>query len=113
KRISTLLKQKETEIQNINSTFQTEFTNIKATANQNYDSDRKAFRTEFDTIKQSYETEKKNFRTEFDTIKESFNSEIEEIKQGIDTDTARLINDLKQKLDDAKKIVGVIGDVSV
>lgn len=113
KRISTLLTQKETEIQNINSTFQTEFTNIKATANQNYDSDRKAFRTEFDTIKQSYETEKKNFRTEFDTIKESFNSEIEEIKQGIDTDTARLINDLKQKLDDAKKIVGVIGDVSV
>ena len=107
------MTQKETEIQNINSTFQTDFANIKATANQNYDSDRKTFRTEFDTIKQSYETEKKNFRTEFDTIKESFNAEIEEIKQEIDTDTTTLISDLNQKLDDAKKIVGVIGDVSV
>jgi len=113
KRISTLLTQKETEIQNINSTFQTDFANIKATANQNYDSDRKTFRTEFDTIKQSFETEKKNFRTEFNTIKESFNAEIEEIKQEIDTDTTTLISDLNQKLDDAKKIVGVIGDVSV
>lgn len=113
KRITSLLTQKETEIQNINSTFQTDFANIKATANQNYDSDRKAFRTEFDTIKQSYETEKKNFRTEFDTIKETFNGEIEEIKQAIDTDTTTLINDLNQKLDDAKKIIGVIGDVSV
>lgn len=112
-RISTLLTQKETEIQNINSTFQTEFANIKATANQNYDSDRNVFRTEFNAIKQSYETENKNFRTEFDNIKKSFNAEIEEMKQGVEVDTTTITNDLKQKLEEAKKIVGVIGDVSV
>ena len=37
KRIKSSLEQKELEIQNINSTFQTDFANIKATANQNYD----------------------------------------------------------------------------
>lgn len=113
KRVSTILEQKETEIQNINSTFQTEFTNIKATANQNHESDRKTFRTELDSIKQNYETEKKNFRTEFNNIKNTIGSEIGELKSGIETDTTKIINDLKQKLDDAKKIVGVIGDVSV
>ena len=55
KRIKSSLEQKEIEIQNINSTFQTDFANIKATANQNYDSDRKAFRTEFDSLKQNKE----------------------------------------------------------
>jgi hypothetical protein len=95
KRISALLEQKETEIQNLNSSFQIEFTNIKSTANQNYDFDRKTFRTEFDNIKQT------------------LNSEIEEIKQSIDNDTSELIEKLDKKLDEAKKIVGVIGDVSV
>jgi len=95
KRISTLLEQKKTEIQNLNSNFQTEFTNIKSTANQNYDSDRKTFRTEFDSLKQT------------------LNTEIEEIKQNIDSDTSELIEKLDKKLEEAKKIVGVIGDVSV
>lgn len=95
KRISTLLEQKETEIQNLNSNFQTEFTNIKSTAKQNYDSDRKTFRTEFDSLKQT------------------INTEIEEIKQNIDSDTSELIEKLDKKLEEAKKIVGVIGDVSV
>ena len=95
KRISTLLEQKETEIQNLNSNFQTEFTNIKSTANQNYDSDRKTFRTEFDSLKQT------------------LNTEIVEIKESIDSDTSALIEKLDKKLEEAKKIVGVIGDVSV
>lgn len=95
KRISTILEQKETEIQNLNSNFQTEFTNIKSTANQNYDSDRMTFRTEFDSLKQT------------------LNTEIEEIKQNIDSYTSELIEKLDKKLEEAKKIVGVIGDVSV
>lgn len=113
KRIKTALEQKELEIQNINSTFQTDFANIKATANQNYDSDRKAFRTEFDSLKQNIDTDKKNFRVEFDSLKQTLNNEIEEIKTEIDTDTTTIINELNQKLNDAKNIVGVIGDVSV
>ncbi len=94
-RIKTVLEQKEIELQNINSTFKTDFANIKATANQNYESDRKSFRTEFDALKQT------------------LNNEIEEIKAEIDTDTTTLITGLNQKFNEAKKIVGVIGDVSV
>lgn len=113
KRIKTALEQKEIELQSINSTFQTDFANIKATANQNYESDRKSFRTEFDTIKQSIDSDKKIFRIEFDDLKQTLNNEIEEIKTEINTDTTTLITELNQKLNEAKKIVGVIGDVSV
>lgn len=112
-RIKTALEQKEIELQNIISTFQTDFANIKATANQNYESDRKSFRTEFDSIKQSIDSDKKSFRTEFDDLKQTLNNEIEEIKTVIDTDTTTIISELNQKLNEAKKIVGVIGDVSV
>lgn len=113
KRIKSSLEQKELEIQNINSTFQTDFANIKATANQNYDSDRKAFRTEFDSLKQNIDAEKMNFRVKFDTLMSTLNNEIEEIKTEIDTNTTTIIDELNQKLVDAKNIVGVIGDVSV
>lgn len=113
KKINNLLEQKEREIQNINSTFQTEFSNIKSTAQQEYETDRKRIKNDFNSIKQNFESDKEKFRSEFDTLKESLNKEIEEKKETINSDTTTLINDLKQKLQDAKNIVGVIGDVSV
>ena len=72
-----------------------------------------SLQTDYNTIKQNFESDKEKFRTEFDTLKESLKKEIKEKKETIDTDTTTLINDLKQKLQDAKNIVGVIGDVSV
>ena len=95
KNINNKLSQKETEIQNLNSTFQTEFSNIKSTSNQNYENDRNTFRVEFDNLKQS-------LTTEISTTKEQINS-----------NTENVIENLNTKLEEAKKIVGVIGDISV
>lgn len=92
-KLSKLLAQKETEIQNLNSSFQTEYINIKNTANQNYELDRKTFRAEIDK-------EKSNYR-----------AEIDKIKQTIDADTSNLVKSLNNKLDEAKMIVNVIGNV--
>jgi len=94
-RVSSILTQKEAEIQNLNSTFQTDFTNIKSTANQNFESDIKIFRTEFEALKQT------------------LNSEFVKIEESIRNDTGITIQELSIKLTEAKKIVGVIGDVSV
>ncbi|MBL3658292.1 hypothetical protein [Fulvivirga sediminis] len=94
-RLFKLVEAKESEIQNLNSNFQTEFTNIKTKATQEYETDRKTFRTEIDTDKQT------------------FKKEIESIKKEIDTDTTELIEKLETKLAEAKSIVNVIGNVGV
>lgn len=91
----TTLKQKELEIQNLNKSFQTNFEAIKTTATQNYEQDRKTF------------------RAEFDTSKKSLNEEVEKLKSEIDTGTDQIIKDLETKLEEAKKIVGVVSDKAV
>lgn len=94
-RLSKLVEEKEIEIKNLNSNFQTEFTGIKTKATQEYETDRKIF------------------RTEIDTDKKTFKSEIEALKIDIDTDTTGLVKKLETKLEEAKKIVNVIGNVGV
>lgn len=93
--LNSLLTEKENEINNLNSNFTTEFENIRASATQNYESDRT------------------NFRSEFDEMKQSMENDVKEVKNVIEADTNELIKQLNQKLQEAKKIVGVIGDVSV
>ncbi|MEO9477082.1 MAG: hypothetical protein ABJG41_16170 [Cyclobacteriaceae bacterium] len=95
KRLFKLLESKETEIQNLNSSFQTSFDNIKASATQNYEQDRKTF------------------RTEFDTKKEVLTEEISALKNSIDVDSDQIIKDLNTKLEEANKIVGVVSDRAV
>ena len=90
-----LLESKETEIQNLNTNFQTEFGNIKTKSEQDFSTDRTTF------------------RNEIEVEKEAFRSKIQELKDGIDTDTSELIDNLNQKLNEAKKIVNVIGNVAV
>lgn len=92
-RLSKLLAQKETAIQNLNSSFQTDYTNIKNSANQNYEQDRKTYRAEIDKEKNIYR------------------NEVDNLKKLIDTDTSKLVKSLEEKLDEAKKIVNVIGNV--
>lgn len=129
--LSKLLTQKESEIQNINSSFQTEFNNIKSTAVQTFeqersvfkaeiDSDRKAFtqerkafRTEIDSVKTTFEQERKAFRKEIDSDRETYQLEIEKHKAAITTETSELISELQQKLEESKKLVNVIGNVGV
>ena len=94
-RLSKLVEEKESQIENLNSNFQTEFTNIKNTSTQNIESDRKTFREEFNK-------DKKTFR-----------EEIEGLKEGIDNDTTDLVENLNKKLEEASKIVNVIGNVGV
>ncbi|RRO11751.1 hypothetical protein [Flavobacteriaceae bacterium 14752] len=94
-RLLKLIEGKEAEIQNLNSTFQTNFNNIKSEQ------------------KQSFENDKKTYRSEIDKSKELFRKEIDELKSGIDTDSSKLVEDLEAKLEEAKKIVNVIGNVGV
>lgn len=94
-RLLKLIEGKETEIQNLNSTFQTNFNNIKSEHNQNFEND------------------KKTYRSEIDKSKELFRKEIDELKSTIDTDTSSLITNLNTKLTEAKKLVNLIGNVGV
>jgi len=94
-RLLKLIEGKESEIQNLNSTFQTNFNNIKSEHNQ------------------SFENDKKTYRTEIDKAKESFRDEIDELKNNIDTDTTNIITQLNTKLTEAKKLVNLIGNVGV
>ena len=94
-RLLKLLENKETEIQNLTSTFRTDFDNIKSSHNQ------------------SFQNDKTTFRNEIDTAKEKFREEIEELKEGIDTDTSDLVTKLDTKLEEAEKLVNIIGNVGV
>jgi hypothetical protein len=94
-RLFKLLSDKEAQIQNLNSTFQTEFNNIKSQQNQGFKSDKKVF------------------RTEIDSAKEIFRKEIDDLKEGINTDTSDLVIELNSKLEEAKKLVNIIGNVGV
>ena len=93
--INTSLKQKELEIQNLNKQFQANFEAIKTSATQNYEHDRKTF------------------RNEFNKSKESLKNEVEKLKSEINTGTDQIIKNLEFKLEEAKKIVGVVSDKTV
>ncbi|WP_445749855.1 hypothetical protein [Polaribacter sp.] len=94
-RLLKLIEGKESEIQNLNSTFQTNFNNIKSEHNQNFEND------------------KKTYRSEIDKAKELYRKEIDELKNSIDTDTTSIITQLNTKLTEAKKLVNLIGNVGV
>lgn len=92
-RLANLLTTKEKEIQNLNSNFQTEFTNIKLTATNSYELDRKSYKSDF-------ENDREQFRTELNEEKERF----------VDSSNA-IIEELNTKLSEAQKLVNVIGNV--
>lgn len=94
-RLLKLIESKETEIQNLTSTFRTDFENIKSAHNQSFQNDRTTF------------------RNEIDSDKEQFREEIDNLKKDIDTDTSEMVENLNAKLEEAKKIVNVIGNVGV
>lgn len=94
-KVNSTLKQKELELQNLNNSFQNNFETIKTSATQNYEQDRKLF------------------RAEFDTSKKTLTDEVEKLKSDINTGTDQIIKNLEIKLEEAKKIVGVVSDKAV
>lgn len=104
--ITDLLTKKSTEITNLTSTFQTDFNNIKSSSLQNYENDRKAFRTEITT-------DRNNYKTEFTNDKEQFKKDVAQKILEIDKKTTETISNINQKLDEAKRLVNVIGNVGV
>lgn len=94
-RFEKVLEQKEAELNNLNDSFKTNFDNIKSSATQNYEQDRETFKDEFD--------EEKNKLTQ----------EVELLKKSIDNGTYDLVKKLEEKLEEAKKIVGVVSDKAV
>lgn len=94
-RLLALIEGKEIEIQNLSSTLQTNFNNIKSQNNQDFQND------------------KATFRNEIDSTKKVFRNEIDELKESIDTDTSDLVAKLQKKLDEAERLVNIIGNVGV
>lgn len=94
-RLDKLIEEKESEIENLTETYSSKYETIKSNAESTQESDREIFRQEIDLDKQT-------FRKEIDGLKET-----------IDGDTTDLVTDLTQKLEEAKKIVNVIGNVGV
>lgn len=95
KRLFKLLEAKEAEIQNLSTQYQTDFSALKAKVNLDIEADRNSFRREIDSEKDTYRLE------------------IDELKETIDKYTTGLVSSLNTKLDEAKKIVNVIGNVGV
>jgi len=91
-RLSNLLTLKENEIQNLNSNFQTEFKNIKLTATNSYELDRKSYKSDFEKDREQYRTE------------------LNEQKEQLTNSSNAIIEELKAKLLDAQKLVNVIGN---
>ncbi len=106
KNISNLLTTKTNEITNLTSTFQTNFNNFQTTATQKIENDRKTFRSEISS-------DREVFRNEITKDRETFRKEIEDKKINIDNSTAKTIEVIKEKLEEAKKLVNVIGNVGV
>ncbi|MDC1285303.1 hypothetical protein N8Z33_01300 [Flavobacteriaceae bacterium] len=105
-KISDLITTKTTEINNLTTTFQTGFNNIQSTANQNIENDRKTFRNEITADRDA-------FRTEITKDREYFSKEIDDQITNIETDTTKTVEHINTKLDEAKKLVNVIGNVGV
>lgn len=104
--LSSLLTTKTNEINNLISSFSTEFGNFKSTANQNIESDRKNFRNEITN-------DRNTFRTEITTDREIFRKEIDEKINEIEKNTTQTVESINVKLEEAKKLVNIIGNVGV
>ena len=100
------LSEKETEIQNVLIKYNSEFELLKTTANTNIEADRKKF-------KDLNEADRKNyigiFQGEQDMLKEKIEIQIDESKNK----SIEYINFLNTKLEEAKKIVNIIGNIGV
>lgn len=94
--VETELAKKETDIQNISKAIADKQTQIE-TLNQ-------SFQTNFDLIKSTE-------ATKFEELRERLKKTLEEQAKRIEDDTKSLVDRLNHKEDEAKKLVNVIGNI--
>ena len=95
KKLISLIDGKEMEIENLNSSFQTSFDNIKSQHDQ------------------QFSTALKSYSADIEKSKGQFRNEIDELKSNIDTGTSDLVTKLETKHSEAKKLVNLIGNVGI
>ncbi len=100
------LANKEVEIQNVLSNYNTEFETIKAN-NSN------TFKTEKKKFNDSIEADRKAFKELIDADKDSYKQEYEKQKSDLEKQTVETVKELQSKLEEAKKIVNIVGNVGV
>lgn len=65
------------------------------------------------SFKETIESDREEYREEINEQQNTFRAEIDDLKEKIDTDTSDLVSKLEKKLEDAKKIVNIVGNVGV
>ncbi|AHW61560.1 hypothetical protein SAMN05444285_1674 [Draconibacterium orientale] len=105
-KITELLATKTNEINTLTTTYKTDYENIKSVANQSFENERKTFRTEITTDREKY-------KNEISQDRETFRKEIDKQKNTIETESTTILKNIESKLEEAKKLVNVIGNVGV
>ncbi|MBK6773183.1 MAG: hypothetical protein IPG78_13855 [Ignavibacteria bacterium] len=100
------LSEKETEIQNVLSKYNSEFETFKITGNTNLESDRKKFSNIF-------EEDRKQFKEQFESDKENLKKIFDETTVSTKDEFDNASEVLNSKLEEAKKIVNIIGNIGV
>lgn len=100
------LANKEVEIQNVLTSYNTEFESIKTNNNTSFEAEKKKFN---DNI----EADRKAFKELIDTDKEAYKKEYEKQREALETQTAETIKSLESRLEEAQKIVNIVGNVGV
>lgn len=97
---------KETEVQTILTKYNAEFDALKATVNSSFEADRSNFASKIEVDRAKFneenEADKKKYETDFAVLVDTLNDST--------TDTK---GKLEEKLEEAKKIVNVVGDIGV
>jgi hypothetical protein len=97
---------KETEIQNVLATYNTEFESIKVNNSNIFEAEQKRFNEEISL-------DRKSFKEQLNTDKEANNKIFENQKTELKEASDLVINNLNTKLEEANKIVNIVGNVGV
>jgi len=97
---------KETEIQAVLVKYNTEFETLKSSANTSVETDRNSFASKI-------EADRKEFTGAFEEDKEKYETEFADLVKVINETTSSTIVQINNKLEEAKKIVNIVGNVGV
>lgn len=104
--LEKLLAEKETEIKNALSKHSTEFETQKSKSAADIEEEKKKFNT-------SIEADRKGFKEKFDADNEGYKKTFSDTKIALDNQSKQIVDDLNSKLNEAKNIVNIIGNVGV